>query len=93
MAYIYLIDNKKNWKGYVGCTNSSLAKRFGQHKHLLRRGLHTNHELQKDWDRYGEAAFSIIPLGVCSPEIMYERERYHIARLGTSDPELGYNQK
>lgn len=45
MAYVYLIDNKKNWKGYVGCTNSSLAKRFGQHKHLLRRGSHTNHEL------------------------------------------------
>ena len=47
MAYVYLIDNKKNWKGYE----------------------------------------------VCSPEIMYEREKYHIARLGISDPELGYNQK
>lgn len=93
MSYVYLIDNKKNWKGYVGCTNSSLGKRFGQHKYLLRNGIHSNLELQKDWDKYGESAFSIIPLEVCSPNEMYQREKYHIARLGTLDPELGYNQK
>lgn len=93
MVTIYLIDNKKNWKGYVGCTTNSLAKRFGQHKYLLRRGVHPNKQLQSDWDRYGEVAFSIIALESCSDTEMYAREKYHIERLGTLDPELGYNEK
>jgi group I intron endonuclease len=92
VANIYYIDNHKNWKGYVGCTKNTLPKRFGQHRYLLRRGMHPNAQLQHDWDQHGERAFSIMLLEACEDKDMFARERYHIERLGTSDPALGYNQ-
>lgn len=91
MAIIYYIDNHKNWKGYVGCSSNTLAKRWGQHKYLLRKGEHPNPQLQEDWNRYGEHSFSAFVIDRCETNEMYDREAYHIKRLGTKDPEIGYN--
>ena len=90
-SYIYYIDCSKNMKGYVGCTTNSINKRWGQHKYLLKKGTHPNTALQEDWDKYGESAFSIIQIDKCPSEQQYECEGYHIKRLRTNDPELGYN--
>ena len=93
MALIYYIDNERNWKGYVGCTTNSLAKRFGQHKYLLRRNQHPNKRLQEDWNKYGEQAFHAFVIAECPDDKMYEEERRHISRLGTMDPGVGYNEQ
>lgn len=91
VSYIYYIDCSKNMKGYVGCSSNSINKRWGQHKYLLRKGTHPNAALQEDWNKYGENAFSIIQIDTCPTEQQYECEGYHIKRLRTNDPEIGYN--
>lgn len=93
MAIIYYIDNEKNWKGYVGCSKNSLSHRWGQHKYLLRQGVHPNSQLQEDWNKYGENNFRAFLLETCSEEDMLAREKYHINRLKTNIGEIGYNQK
>lgn len=91
VSYIYYIDCSKNMKGYVGCSSNSINKRWGQHKYLLRRERHPNAALQADWDKYGEETFSILQIDKCPREQQYECEGYHIKRLRTNDPEIGYN--
>ena len=93
MAIIYYIDNKVNWKGYIGCSKTPLSHRYGKHKYLLRDNMHTNRELQEDWNKYGEHNFSAFVIERCSEEEMLERERYHINRLGTNVRGVGYNYK
>ncbi len=41
---------------------------INRHHLELKRGMHRNHELQADWNRYGEAAFSFDILAKLTPE-------------------------
>ena len=41
---------------------------INRHQLELQRGMHRNHELQNDWNRYGEAAFSFDTLATLKPE-------------------------
>ena len=46
---IYMIENKKNGKIYIGMT-MDFEKRKKRHHYELRKNIHTNRELQKDFD-------------------------------------------
>ena len=39
-----------------------------RHQLELRRGMHRNHELQAEWNQYGEEVFSFEPLATIKPE-------------------------
>ena len=54
--YIYKIENTVNHKKYIGLTNN-IARRKGRHFIDLKRGVHDNHYLQKEYDIYGKEAF------------------------------------
>lgn len=56
---IYYIKNLINNKVYVGSTNH-FTTRFTQHLRRLRRGIHDNFLLQKEWSEYGEENFKFI---------------------------------
>lgn len=46
---------------YYGETKN-LSARIRSHKSLLRRKIHPNNPLQKDWNRYGESLFNFVIL-------------------------------
>jgi len=56
MQSIYEITNRKNNRVYVGCTKNP-SKRWTQHLSDLRRGVHPNKKLQKDFFDCGESYF------------------------------------
>ena len=55
----YCIFNNTNNKRYIGRT-INFKRRTNQHKSCLRRGIHANDFLQRDWDLFGEESFSFI---------------------------------
>ena len=50
---IYQIKNKKNGKLYIGCAKN-LRGKINSHKFQLKNGLHTNKEMQIDFNEIGE---------------------------------------
>lgn len=72
---VYAIVNLVNGKLYIGSTSHSFAKRFRNHRHDLARGAHHCVPLQRAWIKYGETAFSFVPLEVLSPDLVLLREQ------------------
>lgn len=58
---IYMILCTANDYRYIGET-SNVSSRLVGHRRDLRRKIHNNENLQKDFDLYGEAQFSFTPL-------------------------------
>jgi group I intron endonuclease len=58
---VYAIVNGITQDQYIG-SSINIAKRFAQHRPLLRRGKHHAGRLQEAWSAYGESAFSMIVL-------------------------------
>ena len=92
---IYLITNKLNGLGYVGQTKYDLVnRRYSQHlSHAfaikLSRRRHT--KLYEAMRKYGRDNFEVKILEeVKSEDLLNEREKYWIAKLGTLHPG-GYN--
>ena len=52
MYYIYKIENLVNHKKYIGLTNN-IARRKCRHFGDLKRGVHDNQFLQKEYNIYG----------------------------------------
>jgi group I intron endonuclease len=73
MATIYALICTENGKVYVGCT-SKLAKRMREHLSLLRRGLHSEPDLQSDFTAYGESKFRIFPLKEVGDDVSQKRK-------------------
>lgn len=75
---VYTITNTINGKVYVGST-LNLTTRNSQQVYLLRRNIHTNHELQADFNTYGEEAFifDIIERGEYTKDELLTKEAYY----------------
>jgi predicted GIY-YIG superfamily endonuclease len=73
-AGIYGIRHKPSGRMYVG-GSTDITGRYTHHRFMLRRGAHKSHELQKLWDRDGEAAFEFVTLERCLPQNVNEREQ------------------
>jgi len=101
MVQFYELFCTPTGKSYVGSTAGKLNKRMREHRCLLRAGKHSEPELQADWDKYGEDAFSILfILGLTCPSVemrrqyeltlMAERERkgklYNTKRIAFQPP-------
>lgn len=61
---IYAIVNQENGFAYIGKTENNFGDRRDSHFSLLRSGIHTNKNLQSDWNKYGEGCFSFVPIMV-----------------------------
>jgi hypothetical protein len=57
----------------------NIAKRFAQHRSLLRRGRHYAGRLQEAWSAYGESAFSMMVLEeVANPSYLVTAEQRYL---------------
>ena len=88
---IYLLQNNKNNKVYVGQTTQKLENRFRAHLSLLARGVHFNELLQEDYNKYGKKVFSSSVLEFCIPSDGNDRERYWISYFGGNKSLHVYN--
>lgn len=72
MATVYALTCIEEDKAYIGCTRSNLAKRFREHRCLLRAGRHTCRALQTAWIRF-EGAFVMQAIATCGDELAERR--------------------
>lgn len=87
---IYQIECLVNHKKYVGQSKVAIGTRKTAHFLNLRRGIHYNREMQKDYDRYGEKNFEFSLIEeVDDIEKLDEREKFWIKEKNTI--ETGYN--
>lgn len=76
-AGIYLIQNTKNGKVYIGRT-TNLRRRWNNHKRDLNNQKHHNQHLQRAWNKYGEKVFKFMVLERCPKEQLREREQHYL---------------
>jgi group I intron endonuclease len=74
---IYKITNKENGLIYIGCTISSLDKRFKEH---LSRCFTSNYKskLYNSMKKYGQENFTIELIEECDFNLIYETEKKYI---------------
>lgn len=90
--HVYKIINKVNGKIYIGGTSQSANDRLREHKYKARNGMES--PLYRAIREYGEDCFDAEVIEDCySREELDNRERFWIANLGSTNPEIGYNSK
>lgn len=95
--YIYKLTLRSTGKIYVGQT-SNVEERVKQHVFSLSRGTHNNKAMQEDWTKYG-GGFDVDVLdrlyngrGITVHQTTKDEVEW-MAKLGSYDPEIGYNAK
>lgn len=73
MEYIYIIENNKTGKFYIGRTNDPSARKRC-HLSELRRGIHGNPRLQASFNKHGESAFEFKVVDSATPELINAKE-------------------
>lgn len=87
---IYCIKNTANNKLYIG-QSICIEDRWYKHRYTLRRGVHDNILLQKDWDKYGNDYFELVVIEKCNKDQLDEKEKYYIKKYNSLDNANGYN--
>jgi group I intron endonuclease len=84
---IYRINGPAG-KTYIG-SSENLRARWNKHKALLRKGDHHNASLQRLWDAFGEAAFTVSVLeDVADPALLIEAENRHLETATSNGGEV-----
>ena len=94
---IYLIRNKINNKIYIG-QSVDIKRRAQEHmrsgqpkKYKIKSERDSNTPIHLAMQKYGIQNFTINVLEECSRQELNDRERYWIAILNSTDPNIGYN--
>lgn len=90
MYTIYKLTNKVNGLIYVGCTTQTLKERLSRHKSAYKR---KDNDLYKAMRECGFDNFepSVLECGE-EDSIRYEREKYWISKLNSTNTDIGYNR-
>lgn len=90
-AGIYMIENTKNGKVYIGQTKK-LNRRKNYHFRELKRENHRNPYLQRSFNSYGREAFRFVVLENCDDsDNLTDKEQKWIDRFDSLNKEKGYN--
>lgn len=87
-GYIYMITNQINNKKYVGCTITTLKKRFEEHAWRCIK-TDSNTKFCNSIRKHGIENFKIELIEECEINTIYDREKHHISFLKTY--EIGLN--
>lgn len=90
IAGIYKITNRINGKVYIGQT-VDFKRRKKHHFVDLRHGKHCNAHMQKAFDKYGEANFTMELLFECDESLLDQEEIRVIKQYHATDSRYGYN--
>ena len=89
MPYVYLIENQKNGKKYIGITKGSIEERFSKHKSESK--TNTTKRLYQAMAKHGLDSFTCTLLEECNNETIFEREMYWISYHNSNNYIFGYN--
>jgi len=89
---VYKIINKINGFVYFGsASNPGVFKRLQVHLRDLKNNKHHSWILQKDWNEFGENAFRVTIVKICSPEEAHKTEQEMIDAVGVGISNKSYN--
>jgi group I intron endonuclease len=88
---IYVIVNKINHKYYVGSSNNIINDRWYNHLMTLNGNRHSNHHLQRSWNKYGKDNFEfyVVEYANINDLLVVEQKYLDYAKL---QRERVYNQ-
>jgi len=94
---IYIIENTKNGKVYIGQVgqdkNTNFTTRFNNHYKSLNRGKHKNKHLQSAWNQDGEENFIFDILEIVdNKDVLNKREKFWVEYYESNNREFGYNK-
>ena len=91
MYYLYKIENLENGKKYIGLTNN-IKRRRARHLADLKRGVHDNSFLQKEYNIFGADKFSFNQIyeGNIDEKEIGDKEKEYITKFDSY--RNGYNQ-
>nr|YP_010987505.1 GIY-YIG homing endonuclease [Hydrocytium acuminatum]WOR09550.1 GIY-YIG homing endonuclease [Hydrocytium acuminatum] len=89
-AGLYLITCIPIEKHYVG-ESEYVTRRLNAHKSTLRRGIHENNEMQRDFDKYGINAFLFQKLYFGKSLPKEKRQNFETLILSTLPEQTRYN--
>lgn len=93
MYYIYEITNSVTGRKYIGQTINHV-KRFNAHMANLRKGVHKERLMQRDYVLYGEESFDYKLLNYASNhQESIKLEKHYMIVNKTYDEEYGYNSQ
>lgn len=92
MKVIYAMVHNPTGKAYIGSSQHGAEWRIKQHLGQLRRGKHTNENMQADYKKYG-GDYSFYILDVIPTAHFKDREYFWMSFFDTYNPRKGYNQK
>lgn len=90
MCGVYVIENTKNKKRYIG-GSSNVEHRVHVQKLYTKKG-HGSPLIMDDMREYGPKNFRVYILEYCSREELCEKENYYMAKYKTRDVRYGYNR-
>lgn len=95
---IYAIHHLGSGRFYIGSTHKSIAKRWRDHRHCLRRKCHHSILLQRAWDKHGEDEFEFLVLETVSyqeiqqyPGIIITLEQIYLDLTLCHESDRGFN--
>lgn len=88
---VYKIQNVKNGKLYVGQTKN-FKQRVSEHKYCLKNNIHSNPDLQQDYNMYGLAVFKFEILENCEEIDLLKLETKYIRLYGGIENNMLYNR-
>lgn len=89
---VYKIIDLTNNKIYIGATTEGSGVRFS--RHIIRANQGSSYPIHVAIREHKPENFKVEILELCSSlDEMNDRERYWIAKLGSTNPEIGYNGK
>ena len=80
---VYAIFNLQNDKVYIG-SSVNVPKRRTEHFYKLNKGIHSNKNLQEDYNLYGQANFEFIFLEEVERPLLPIREKFYILRYSNN---------
>lgn len=92
MQYIYLLKNEVTKRGYVGRSYRP-DYRYMQHINSLKAKRHTNEQMQRDFEDYGEKSFSMEIVESAETFTGKGIEGKWILKMKSFDRRYGYNYK
>ncbi len=72
---VYIIENTKTNKCYVGSTCVDFKTRFNRHLGSLGRNTHHSKKLQRSYNKHGKEAFKFRILEICGEQEVREKEQ------------------
>lgn len=86
---IYSITNHNQNKRYIG-QSTNIQKRLSGHKRLLRKGVHANKRMLKDYQK-DKDLFTFDIVECCKPRYLDRLEKLYVKKYQSNNEKYGYN--